>query len=216
MTPKRFTVVDDPKPDTVRRRLKRAAEKGLRDTERVRSQRATPDLEVIPLEESVDEAVIPADQPALDPTHRHDVEVFLEDEFLMDRGTIPKKDFVNYINTAMTNLMTGQQRKAYPELPEDRRNLLVQHLENCSEAEAMALDEDDIPPLGGEECENDELRPLMKKTKKFLIKAEAGRSGSRTKAIAFVRTYSKKAAWKDKDWYLKISMRNAEPETSTD
>ncbi|GAU88925.1 hypothetical protein RvY_01538 [Ramazzottius varieornatus] len=74
MTPKRFTVVDDPKPDTVRKRLKRAAEKGLRDAESVRSQRITPDLEVIPLEESVDELVIPADQPTLNPTHRHDVE----------------------------------------------------------------------------------------------------------------------------------------------
>ncbi|GAU89146.1 hypothetical protein RvY_01730 [Ramazzottius varieornatus] len=31
MTPKRFTVVDDPKPVTVRKRLKRAAEKGPRE-----------------------------------------------------------------------------------------------------------------------------------------------------------------------------------------
>ncbi|GAU89147.1 hypothetical protein RvY_01731 [Ramazzottius varieornatus] len=116
----------------------------------------------------------------------------------MDRGAIPKKDFVNYVNTAMTNLMTGQQRYGYPELPEERRDLLVKHLENCFEAEATALDEYDVPPLDGEECENHELRLPAKKTKKFLIKAEAGRSGSRAKVIAFVRTYSKKAAWKDK------------------
>ncbi|GAU88924.1 hypothetical protein RvY_01537 [Ramazzottius varieornatus] len=133
----------------------------------------------------------------------------------MDRGTIPKK-VVNYANTAMTNLMTGQQRTGYPQLPDDRMNLLVKHLENCFEAEATALDEDDVPPLEGEECGNDDLGLPTKKTKKFFIKAEAGRSSSRAKAIAFVRTYSKKAAWKDKEWYLKISLRNPEPETSTD
>ncbi|GAV04483.1 hypothetical protein RvY_14753 [Ramazzottius varieornatus] len=138
--------------------------------------------------------------------------IFLKDEFLIDRGAIPKTDFVNYVNTTMTNLMTGQQRKSYSDLPEERRNLLVKHLENCFEAEATALDEDDVPTLEGEECENDEICLPAKKTKKFLIKAEAGRSGSRAKAIAFVRTYSKKSAWKDKNWYLKINMRNPEPE----
>ncbi|GAV06592.1 hypothetical protein RvY_16556 [Ramazzottius varieornatus] len=74
MTPKRFAVIDDPKLDTVRKRLKRAGEKRLQDAGSVRRQRVTPNLEVIPLEESVDEVVIPADQPALSPTHRHDVE----------------------------------------------------------------------------------------------------------------------------------------------
>ncbi|GAU93493.1 hypothetical protein RvY_05426-2 [Ramazzottius varieornatus] len=122
----------------------------------------------------------------------------------MDRGTIPKKDFVSYIITNMTNLMTGQQRKGYPELPEDRKNLLVKHLENCFETEATVLDEDDVPPLEGEECDNDELRLPAKKTKTFLIKSEAGRSGSPAKAVAFVRTYFKKAAWKDNNWYLKF------------
>ncbi|GAV06587.1 hypothetical protein RvY_16552 [Ramazzottius varieornatus] len=112
--------------------------------------------------------------------------------------------------------MSGQQRKGYPELPEDRRNFLVKRLENCFEAEATTLDADDVSPLEGEECENDELRLPAKKTKKFVIKAKAGRSGSRAEAIAFVRTYSKKAVWKDKNWSLKLSLRNPEPETSTD
>ncbi|GAV00954.1 hypothetical protein RvY_11734 [Ramazzottius varieornatus] len=118
MTPKKFTVVNDPKPDTVRKRLKRAAEKRLRDAGSVRRQRVKSDLEVIPLEELVDEVVIPANQPALDSTHRHDVGAF---SFGVPSGVQLTVKSERYCNPARPHLATQHFSPAWSVSPAKSR-----------------------------------------------------------------------------------------------